>query len=218
MLDGPAPKRRVPRPRSADAEKTRHDIIAAAYAEFAEKGLSGTSMNEIAARTRTSKPMIYYYFQSKEQLYAEVMEAAYGGMRDVEQGLELDHLPPVEAMRRLIEVTYDYHFENPNYVRLISIENIHRARHITGSTALEARNAAIIEIVRVLLQRGAQEGTFRSGLDPIDVHLLISALSFYRVSNRYTWAVLFGRDLQAEEHVAAQRRMTVEAVLSYLAP
>jgi AcrR family transcriptional regulator len=218
MLDNPAPKPRAPRLRSASAEQTRADIIAVAYAEFAEKGLSGASMNEIAARTRTSKPMIYYYFHSKERLYAAVMEAAYGRMRDIEQGLDLDHLPPEAAMRRLVEATFDYHAANPDFVRLISVENIHRARHIAGSEALERRNAAVIEIVRSLLERGVDDGTFRPGLDPVDVHLLMSSISFYRVSNRHSWAVLFGRDLLAPAHEASQRRMTVEAVLRYLRP
>jgi hypothetical protein len=59
---------------------------------------------------------------------------------------------------------------------------------------------------------------FRKGVDPIDLHLLISSFSFYRVSNRHTWGAIFGRDLQAPPHVAAQRRMIVEAVLSYLQP
>jgi AcrR family transcriptional regulator len=220
MPDGSLQKkeRGSARPRSADAERTRRDIIEAARAEFVEKGLTGASVNEIAARTRTTKPMIYYYFGSKEKLYAAVMEEAYGGMRDVEQGLRLEHLPPLEAMRRLVEVTFDYHAAHPEFPRLISIENIHGARHIAESPSIAARNSAIIEIIRALLKRGAREGVFRKGVDAIDLHLLISSFSFYRVSNRHTWGAIFGRELQAPKHVAAQRRMLVEAVLSYLQP
>ncbi len=218
MPDGSAPKRRAPRARAAEAARTRHDIISAARAEFVEKGLSGASMNDVAARTRTSKPMIYYYFQSKEQLYAAVMEEAYAGLREVEAGLQLDHLPAVDAMRHLTEVTFDYHAQNPDFVRLISIENIHGARHIAGSESAPSRNALIIDILRALLARGAQEGAFAAGVDPVELHLLICSICFYRVSNRHTWAVLFGRDLQAPEHVAAQRRLAVQAVLGYLRP
>jgi AcrR family transcriptional regulator len=218
MPDGSIRNKDGARPRSPDAERTRLDIIEAARAEFVEKGLAGASVNEIAARTRTTKPMIYYYFGSKEKLYAAVMEEAYGGMRDVEQGLQLEHLPPVEAMRKLVEVTFDYHAANPGFTRLISTENIHGARHIAGSPGIAKRNSAIIEIIRTLLARGAKDGVFRKGVDPIDLHLLISSFSFYRVSNRHTWGAIFGRDLQAPAHVAAQRRMIVEAVLSYLQP
>ena len=218
MPDGSIRNKDGARPRSPDAERTRLDIIEAARTEFVEKGLAGASVNEIAARTRTTKPMIYYYFGSKEKLYAAVMEEAYGGMRDVEQGLQLEHLPPAEAMRKLVEVTFDYHAANPGFTRLISTENIHGARHIAGSPGIATRNAAIIEIIRTLLTRGAKDGVFRKGVDPIDLHLLISSFSFYRVSNRHTWGAIFGRDLQAPAHVAAQRRMIVEAVLSYLQP
>lgn len=211
-------KKARPRVRSADAEQTRRAILDAARVEFADKGLSGARVDEIAARTRTTKPMIYYYFASKEQLYAAVMEEAYGGMRDVEQGLQLAHLPPVEAVRRLVEVTFDYHAAHPDYVRLISGENIHGARHIAGVASIARRNAAIIEIIRTLLDRGVREGAFRAGVDALNLHLLISSVCFYRVSNRYTWGAIFGRDLHAPEHEAAQRDMVVEAVLGYLQP
>jgi AcrR family transcriptional regulator len=162
--------------------------------------------------------MIYYYFGSKAQLYGEVMEEAYGGMRDVERGLQLEHLPPLDAVRRLVEVTFDYHAAHPDYVRLISVENIHGARHIAGSAPIARRNAAVIEIVRTLLERGERTGDFRAGVDPVNLHLLISSLCFYRVSNRHTWAAIFGRDLQAPEHASAQRTMITEAVLAYLQP
>jgi len=218
MPDGSARAKRESRPRSADAERTRLDIIANARAEFVEKGLDGASVNDIAARTRTTKPMIYYYFGSKEKLYAAVMEEAYGGMRAVEQSLRLEHLEPMEAVRRLVEVTFDYHADNPDFVRLIAIENIHLARHIAAAPSIARRNAAVIDIIRTLLERGERAGVFRKGVDPVDLHLLISSFCFYRVSNRHTWSAIFGRDVETATHTAAQRRMIVEAVERYLAP
>lgn len=218
MSDGVARPRRAERRRPRDAERTREEIIAAATAEFAEKGLSGARVDDIAERTRTRKPAIYYHFGSKEGLYAAVLEAAYGGIRDVERALRLGDLPPAEAMRRLVEVTFDYHAAHPDWVRLVSVENIHEGRHVAGSAAIAERNAAIIDILRSLLARGEREGVFRTGVDPVNLHLLISSFCFYRVSNRHTWRAIFGRDLAAPEHAAAQRQMAVEAVLRYLQP
>ncbi|MEK0084612.1 TetR/AcrR family transcriptional regulator [Benzoatithermus flavus] len=218
MSDRVARARTAARRRPRDVERTRGDIIAAATAEFAEKGLSGARVDEIAARTRTTKPAIYYHFGSKEGLYTAVLEAAYGGIRDVEQALRLEELPPREAMRRLVEVTFDYHAAHPEWVRLVSVENIHEARHIAGSAAIAERNAAVIAILQALLVRGEREGVFRAGVDPVNLHLMISSLCFYRVSNRHTWGAIFGRDLAAPEHAAAQRQMAVEAVLRYLQP
>lgn len=216
MPDGAAAKhRRTANPRK-EPGAARADIIAAASAEFAEHGLSGASVNDIAARTRTSKPMIYYYFESKEGLYTAVMEAAYARIRDMEQTLDLEAKPVLVAMRHLVEATFDYHAENPNFVRLISVENIHDARHIATSSTIANRNAEIIGVVRRLLLRGEEEGLFRPGMDPIEVHLLISSLSFHPVSNRHSWRVLFGVDLQAPELLARRRTHAVDAVLGFL--
>ncbi|MXP65235.1 TetR/AcrR family transcriptional regulator [Roseomonas sp. M0104] len=204
--------------RSRAPEQTRRDILDAAIAEFSEKGYSGGRVDEIAARTRTTKRMIYYYFGGKEQLFAAVLEEMYGGMRDAEQALRFEELPPAEALQRLVEVTFDHHAAHPEFVRLVSVENIQEGRHVAASAAIRKRNAAVIDTLRALLQRGEGEGVFRPGVDPLDLHMLISAFCFYRVSNRYTLHAIFGRDLQAVECIATHRRMIVAAVLRYLAP
>ncbi len=208
----PAPTRR------REAEITRRDILDAAMEEFAAKGLSGARVDAIAARTRTTKPMIYYHFGSKEKLYAAVMEEAYGGVRSKEQGLHLDELPTEEALRRLVEVTFDHHAEHPEYVRLVTVENIEMGRHITGRKSLIERNAIAIETVRDLLRRGEAEGTFRSGINPWHLHFLISSYCFMRVSNRYSWRAVFDMDLWDEADVPAQREMIVDAILRYVRP
>ena len=207
-----------PETRQRDAEQTRREILDAARAAFAEHGLSGARVDEIAARTRTSKRMIYYYFGSKEGLYAAVLEEMYGGIRDAEQALDLDSLPPAAAMRALIEQTFDYHAAHPEFVRLVAVENIHDARHLRHAPSITARNDAVIRSTRALLDRGEREGVFRARVDAVDLHMLVNGFSFYRVSNRHTLGVIFGRDLTEPQHVAAHRRMIVEAVLAWLKP
>jgi AcrR family transcriptional regulator len=211
--DAPAAPRR-----SRDPDQTRRDLIDAAIAEFSEKGFSGGRVDEIAARTRTTKRMIYYYFGSKERLYAAVLEEMYGGMRDAERALPLARLPPGLALQRMVETTFDHHAAHPEFVRLVSVENIHEARHVAASPEIRRRNAAVIGTLHELIARGEAEGAFRPGLDALDLHMLISSFCFYRVSNRHTLTAIFGRDLGTPESIAAHRRMIVEAVLRYVAP
>jgi len=196
--------------------RVRQSIVGAARALFAEKGYSGTTVDEIVVRARSTKPMLYYYFGSKEGLFAVVLEDLYVGMREIENSLRVSDLPALDAMRKVVQVTFDYHANNPEWVRLISIANIHDAKHIRASKTIASKNVPIIEIMRSLLRQGTQEGVFRSDVDPVHLHLLIISLCYYRVSNRHTWKVIFGRDLSAAKEVRLQRNMVVEAVLSYL--
>lgn len=209
--DNPAQVRR-----SQVSEETRRDILIAGMKEFAEKGLVGARVDDIAARTRTTKPMIYYHFGSKEKLYAAVMEENYIGVRSKEQGLHLDDLPPLDAMRRLVEVTFDHHAAHPEHVRLVCAENMEHARHISGRPSLVERNAIAIETVSKLLERGERDGVFRPGLNPHHLHLLMTSFCFIRVSNRYTWNAVFEMDLWDKDDVPLQREMIVEAVLRYV--
>jgi len=212
MPDTPTP----PRLRPHDGARTRQGILDAATALFAERGFSGAHVNDIVAKAGTTKPMIYYHFGSKEGLFAAVLEGVYAGMREIEGSLQLGDLPAAEAMRRLVHVTFDYHAAHPDWVRLISVANIHEVQHIKSSPTIASRNLAVLDILRDLLARGTRDGVFRGGVDPLRLHLMIASMCFYRVSNRHTWRVIFGRDLDAPGDAALQRAMLVEAVRRYL--
>jgi AcrR family transcriptional regulator len=203
--------------RRPDADRTREEILAVAREEFATHGLSGARVDAIAARTQTAKRMIYYYFGSKEGLYLAVLERAYGQIRAIERELDLEALPPVEAMRRMVEFTLDYHDEHPDFVRLVCIENIHHGRYVAQSEAIQNLNVTVIEMLGDILRRGQQAGVFKRDADPVDVHMLISSFSFYRVSNRHTFSRLFRRDLESDQTKRHHKNMLVDAVLGFLA-
>ncbi len=208
-------KPRAPTRRN-DPERTKRDILAVATKEFADHGLSGARVDAIAARTRTTKRAIYYYFGSKEALYIAVLEKAYGDIRAVEAGLHLEDLEPEAAIRKLVDYTITYHEENPDFARLVSIENIHRAEHLIVSESLQNLNVAIIRITEDIVRRGQEQGIFRVDADPVDLHMLISAFCFFRVSNRYTFGAIFNQDFSRPECLEKHKRMIGDAVLSWL--
>ena len=173
-------------------------------------------MDAIAERIHTSKRMIYYYFGSKEQLYVEVLEKLYGDIRNTETRMNLTALEPREAIRRLVEFTFDHHDQNVDFVRIVSIENIHNAEYVKRTETIKAMNSKILEGLGETLRRGAELGLFREGLEPLDVHLLINSFSFYRVSNRHTFSEIFQIELSDEAIKQRHREMICESVLRYL--
>jgi AcrR family transcriptional regulator len=210
------PARRAGRPPASsdrDADATRADILAVAIEEFSAKGLAGSRVDEIAERIHTVKRMIYYYFGSKEGLYRAVLERAYDHIRTIESDLDLDSLAPDEALRHLVKVTFDYHNKHPEFVRLVMNENIHQGVHVAHLPNIKERNRTAIATLRKLIDRGVKSGDFRSDLDPIELHMTISALSFYNVSNRHTFSFIFGRDMTSPKAVAS-RRETVADIIS----
>ena len=219
-MDGPttdaAPAALATARRKPDPARTRQDILAVARAEFAEHGLTGARVDAIAARTRTTKRMIYYYFGSKEGLYLAVLEQAYGDIRAVERELDLARLAPVAALRRLVEFTFDYQEAHPDFIRLVTIENIHNAKFLAQSEAIRGLNVTVIEALAGILERGRADGVFRAGPDAVDVHMMISAFCFFRVSNRHTFGALFDRDLADPELRARHKRMIGDAIIRLL--
>jgi AcrR family transcriptional regulator len=202
--------------RKNDPEGNKEDILEIASEEFATHGLSGARVDAIAERTKTSKRMIYYYFGSKEELYLAVLERAYRKIRLLEEHLQLGDLPPEEAMRRLIEATFDHDDANPDFVRLVNIENIHRAEHMQRSQALRELNVSVIQTIADILERGYRGGVFQRRVDPVDLHMMISAQCFFRVSNRHTFGTIFRRDLASTELKMRHKAMIADSVISYL--
>jgi AcrR family transcriptional regulator len=200
--------------RRRDPERTKLDILQVATAEFAANGFAGGRVDNIADLTRTTKRMIYYYFGSKEGLYLQVMEAAYDAIRRAERQLDVGGLSPVDGLRRLAEFTYDHHTSNRDFVRLVSIENIHRAEHISKSKTIHDLNSTAIDTLDGVLRRGVAEGTFRTDVDALDVHMLISSYSIFPVANRYTFRTLFGRDMLDPDRHDHYRRLVGDMVVA----
>ncbi|MEV6791450.1 TetR/AcrR family transcriptional regulator [Streptomyces sp. NPDC051320] len=205
-----------PSGRTRDAARTRAEILAVATGEFARLGYDGARVDEIAARTRTTKRMIYYYFGGKEQLFTAVLERAYNEIRQTEQRLDVEHLDPAAAIRRLAELTFDHHEDHPDFIRLVSIENIHEAEHITASEELSRIGSPAIDVLRRILDAGRASGAFTADVDAVDLHAMISSFCFFRVANRHTFGALFGRDLVAADQRAHYRNMLGDMVIAYL--
>jgi AcrR family transcriptional regulator len=199
-----------------DAERTRNEILEVATREFVERGYAGARVDDIAARTSTTKRMIYYYFGGKEPLYIAVLERAYAEIRRAEQDVDVDHLDPTAAIRRLAELTFDHHESHPDFIRLVSIENIHRAEHMAKSTRLANLNTPAIDLIEGILARGRADGSFRREVDAVDLHMMISAFCVFRVANRHTFGTIFGRDLTDPALRDRYRRMLGDMVVDYL--
>jgi AcrR family transcriptional regulator len=211
-----APRTAARPERARDRDRTRSEILDVATREFAEHGYSGARVDEIAERTRTTKRMLYYYFGSKEGLFVAVLERAYAAIREAEREVDVEHLDPVAAIRRLAELTFDHHEAHPEFIRLVSIENIHRAQHMRRSGTFADLNTPAIDRIARILDAGRQQGVFRRDLDAIDLHMVISSYCVFRVANRHTWATLFGRDLTDAQLRDRYRTLLGDMVVEYL--
>jgi AcrR family transcriptional regulator len=197
-------------------EANRAGIVTAAIDEFAARGFKGASMDAIAARTDTTRALINYYFGSKEKLYIAVLEQVYGEIREAEGELDLDHLEPLDAIRRIVEFTFHYYLEHEGFVRLVVAENQAKGRHLRKSKAMRTLNRPIIDRLARVIARGRAEGRFRPDVDPVEIHKAIAALGMFNVTNRYTFGAIFQREMGSQGDVARRREIVAEMILSYL--
>jgi AcrR family transcriptional regulator len=199
-----------------DPEKTRLRILEAATAEFARYGLGGARVDRIAGRSGANKRMLYYYFGSKENLFLAALEESYARIRSAERALNLEHRDPREALRRLVDFTWTYYLEHPEFMTLLNSENLHKGRHVRRSNRVRQLHSPLVETLRGILRKGEKAGLFRPGVDPVQLYISIAGEGYFYLSNRYTLSRIFDRDLMAARALASRARHNAEMILNAL--
>jgi len=197
-----------------DPERTRRRILEAATAEFARYGLGGARIDRIAGRAGANKRMLYYYFGGKDALFLAALEARYTHIREAERALQLEHLEPRAALDRLVRFTWNYYLEHPEFLTLLNSANLHKGRHLRNSKRVQAMHSPLVGMLSAVLRRGARAGLFRLGIDPVQLYISIAGEGYFYLSNRYTLARIFGRDLMTRRALAARARHMSQVILN----
>lgn len=201
------------KPRLRDSEATQKRILDAAKKEFSRNGLGGARVDVIAERAQANKRMIYHYFESKEALFQRVLEDAYTDIRQAEQKLELDHLDARTALETFVRFTWKYYLSNPEFLTLVNSENLHKAKHLKKSEIVPVLSRKLVSMVDRLLERGAKEGVFREGIDPVQLNITIAAIGYYYLTNRFTGSILYEQNLMAAEALQTRLDFNIETVM-----
>jgi TetR/AcrR family transcriptional regulator len=204
------------RRRRAGTGKSQETILKAALQEFSDKGFDGARVDEIALRSGVQKNLIYYYFDSKDGLFLAVLERMYETIRLRQKDLSIRGMDPVEGMKKLVIFTSRVWLQNPEFLNLLSSENLLGGRHVRGSTTIPALYNPLLETIKTLLDRGVELGLFRENIDPIDLYISITALPAYYFDRRHTLSAVFGSKLMSPTRVKQRVEHSVDMILRYL--
>jgi TetR/AcrR family transcriptional regulator len=208
------------KPKSArpkrDPDATRQRILDAAIREFSARGYSGARVDTICKRARANPRMIYHYFGDKDGLYVTVLEHVLSDLRREELKLEVDHVQPLTGMLQLFNFIHTHFGAHEELIPLLSGENLLRARFLRRSVKAPIVASPLIELIARLLERGVKQGEFRAGIDPLQLYVMMVALSYFHRSNAHTLSVLFRTDLLDPAWQAEQKRNAGEMLTRFL--
>jgi len=204
---------RKPGVRELAAQATRDAILRAATKVFAKHGFDGGRVEQISKAAKSYDRMIYYYFGSKEGLFIAVIEDTYRRFNEAEQALVLDVSQPVEALKTVIRFVWTYYQKNPEFITLLNTENLYRGKHIGRSSKAREYSSPVIAITQGVLASGAQQGVFRADLSARDLYLMVAAMAYFYLSNRFTLSAFLGEDLEAAPALAHWEAFLIDSVL-----
>lgn len=196
-----------------DAAATQRRVLAAATSEFARLGLAGARVAAIAARAKANKQLIYHYFGSKQDLYLAVLERAYSEIRVAESLLDVEHLEPAAALTTLVEFTWNYYLQHPEFLALVNNENLHKAAHLRRSQVIRELHAPFRARLAAILAKGARAQVFRRGVDPDQLNLTIAAIGYYYLTNRHTNSIIYETRLMEPRALARRLAFNIETIL-----
>ena len=199
-------------PRRPDLSRSR--ILEAAVAEFSTKGFAGARVDEIAAQAQIGKRMLYQYFGNKEQLFQAVIEKVYSDIWQAEAGLDLQNLPPRDALVALVTFVWRYYIAHPEFIKLLNEENMLGARHFRSSKVLRDGSVKSQFLTEEILARGVADGTFRADVDPVQLCLTKNAICYYYLMNHATSSHVYGRKLMTREALDARLAFNIETILA----
>ena len=190
------------------------DILQVATREFAAHGLAGARVERIVQHTRTSKRMIYYHFGSKEGLFRAVLDHAFASVRKEDHAFDPDAGTPEQALRTMVGNAFRAFTQHPEFVRLLTYENLSGAQFIRASPLVSHLNRRAMADMQRVIERGQHEGTIRSDIRAIHVYINMVGLCYYHVAHQAGYrAGGFGRRLDRSFGGAAferQRRRAIE--------
>jgi len=172
-----------------DLARTEAEILEVATEHFTRTGYYGARIDEIAAQISATKRMIYYCFGSKDGLFGACVRAAYAKIRDYERTLHLADLAPADAIDAYVRETVRYHENHPELALLVRGENMLGATHL--AVDVDPNNRSIIDTLDAVLERGRASGEFRTDVTGVELHVAVTALANYRITNEATIGALF---------------------------
>lgn len=208
--------KKIARQRRAGSLKSQEAILKAALLVFSTKGFDGARVDEIALHSGVQKNLIYYYFDSKDGLFLAVLERMYETVRRRQKDLIIRAMPPIEGMKKLVIFTGRVWLQHPEFLTLLSSENLLGGRHVASSKVIPALYNPLLETIKVLLDRGVQAGLFRDDIDVVDLYISISGLLAYYLDRRHTFEAIFGSKLMAPARVKQRLEHSADMILCYL--
>lgn len=195
-----------------DAQATRRRLLDAAIEVFSEHGPQAATIDDICNKAGVNKRMVYHYFQDKNDLYQESLKCIYERFYSLEIELGTMMLPAEHLLETLVRRYYLFLSEHPQFVRLISYENLNRGR-AASKLQLHGQKAPVVTALTLALDKGKADGRFNSDIDVTDLLVSIFALCFFYFSNYFTMSLFLGERAMNRSKVEKRIKHVVSLLL-----
>lgn len=193
------PMRRAGRPKNP---VTRPQLVAVARSVFANRGVDGVSLREVAELAGIRKASLLHHFESKQDLYSAVLEDTLAKMLELIGAARLDEGDFLERLDRLGTLVTEYFATNPETARLLVRELIGEGAYLDDPKGRQ-RVQEVLELTAAFLEAGMGAGAFGRS-DPRQLALSIAGLHLLPYSAWRATQTFLGGKLDSRAQIAAR--------------
>lgn len=164
---------------TARRELVENELYEHATRLFAERGFAGTSLQDIADALGITRPALYYYVKSKDELLAKLVTEVTSGPLDELTALVARDLDPIATLRGIVEVLVRRRVTQPERFRLLIRSEAELPQELT--TAYDEGRRAVLKTIAGVIDDGVRSGVFR----PVDAR--VAALGVLGMCNWVAW-------------------------------
>lgn len=176
-------------PKQERSRKTKENILATAEEIFAQKGLHGARIDEIANLATVNKQRIYAYFGSKQDLYRQVLLSGYSQAASDQRIASLSEEDIPHLTSRLLDMFFNFHKNHPRFWRLLAWENLNGGKSLRKSDWAGIRGS-YIEHLKSLYLTAQKQGCFRKEIHFSSYLVMVFSVTYFYYSNQITMSHL----------------------------
>ncbi len=167
---------------SQENHDNKQKILDSAAQLFAAKGYDGVSVREIAEYAGVTKPVIYYYFKNKEDLYEQLIMEAISQAGKMHEKIYKAEGSIDDKLRRLMRSHFRFGIENPDIMKIFydAIHNQITDHSFSPPGSTTDAEGPKFRRVSDFIVIGQEKGLFRSDIDPVKIGMIfIGAINMF---------------------------------------
>ena len=187
-------------------------IIEAAQLEFLAIGRAAATIQSISARAKLTRQLVYYYYTDKDDIFFDIVIREARSLFERFDNIDVEFTQPESVIRELLLNLRDYANDAPILSAYMIDKTPRPSSEEKAATIFTDMMQQIVSRLQTLLDRGAELGTLRPGVDAAPF-FTAACMLIAGARHKHSLRILFCLDAAEDERISSWTRYAVDLLM-----